>query len=754
VARAAETLVASFLPPGSATVLHYGHRLVHAVGGTVLFRSVMVAVLPRLTRAHVLEDRVAAERLGNLGLRLMVVTSLPLTALGVVLALPAAEVVFGVGRFSAEDARLLGLVIAVLSLSFPFSAVQRALLSPFYAVRNTRVPLANSVAGAVANVVALPLCVLSFWSSGYALLGLAAAYVVSNIVNVLHAWWRLRRSGLPVPHLPIRVLVRSVVASVGAGAVAGLVWTRVPDGLLGGPLGGAYARLAAAALLGLLVVVLVEGPGHARLRAEESGSPRRHRESGGVLAKGPRLAVAGACSGAAVALTALAVLRDWGPVALVAPIGLFVAAGLVALAMLRFEMFLLALLVTRTSLDAVGSGSSLDPAALLGMLFLGASVVWLLAQWREAGRVELSPLGWAAVVFAGAGLLGVLVSPLFWTALVEWTRLASVCVMVLVVERAAVRPRFRRQAIAAVAVAAIVPLAVSAWQLWSGAGLFDAGGFSRARGTFTHSNPLAAFLALLVVMSCAQVLHLRAPRPRLWAACVLVVTGAGLFATYTRAAWLAAVLGVTVVAAARGRRWLAGVVVIMLVLLVTIPGVASRFADLTEESTARGEPGNSLTWRAEYWSEALSLQASPITGIGLKQVAAQSPEGKQPHNDFLRAYVEMGLIGLAAYLWLLWQVLATCVRAVRATRDGPAENRAMAVGAAGAAAGYVLMSLVANLMTQVVVGLYFATFVAIAAALVARSKTATPDDGPAATDPSRPPRAPDQGKELQCASST
>jgi len=547
------------------------------------------------------------------------------------------------------------------------------------------------------------------------------------------------------------VLVRSIAASLAGGAVAALVWAEAPEGLPGGQ----PARLAAAGLLALLVVVALERPRRALgPRTGDTAVPARRREPG-TAERFSRILAVGLCAGVAVGLTTLAFLREWGSIAMVAPIGLFVGIGLVALAVIRFEMFLLALLVTRTSLDAVGSGSAVEPAALLGILFLGAAVVWLLAEWRETGRLELSPVGWAAVIFAGAALIGVVVAPAFWPALVEWTRLASVCVMLLVVERAAARSRFRRQVLVAVAAAAVVPLAVAAWQIATGAGLFDAGGFSRARGTFTHSNPLAAFLALLVIMTFAQVVHHRSLRPRIYATAVFLVAGVGLFATYTRAAWLAAVLGIAVVAAARGRRWLGGVVVILLVLLVTVPGVGSRFSDLTEESTSRGEPSNSLTWRAEYWGEALGLQASPVTGIGLKQVAAQSTECKQPHNDFLRAYVEMGLIGLGAYLWLLWQVLATGVRAMRATRDGPPENRALAVGAAGVAAGYLLMSLVANLMSQVVVGLYFAAFVAVGAALVGGARSTAPPG--VATPVQLPHVAPtpvERSKELQCVSST
>lgn len=743
LARAAETFVASFMPPGSATVLHYGHRLIHAIGGTVLFRSIMIALLPRLTRAYLHGDQGDPVQLGRLGLRLMVAVSFPLTALAVVLAVPASEAVFGRGRFSAEDARMLGIVLAVLALSLPLSAIQRALLLPFYAVRDTKAPLRNSLAGAVASLVALPVLVLPVLDTGLALPALAATYVLSNVVNVLHARRSLGRSGLAVPGIRPRHVLQSLLAAATGGAVAWAVLRFLPDLRIA----AGYDEMARVALAGLaaLVPVLVPGAvarrrrGRARRRADGAPEPVVTREPDGrhvhVRTEGvdlrlhPVLTTAvGVATGIGATLTTIALVEGWGRMVVVAPAGLLLGAGLVSLALARFEMFVLALLVSRASLDALkfGSSSVLDPAALVGMLFLGAGVVWLLAQWREAGRIELGPLGRAAVAFAGAAAIGGIVAPAYWPALVEWTRVASVCVMLLVVERAARKRLYRRQVVAAAAAAAAVPLVVAAWQAWSGAGLFDAGGFGRVRGTFTHSNPLAAFLALLVVMAFAYAVHLRAPRGRAWAWAVLGVCSLGLFATYTRAAWLAALVGILVVAGSLGRRALAVAAAVLVAVVLTVPGVSLRFSDLAEDSTARGEPGNSLTWRTEYWGDALDLAAtSPITGIGLKQVAAQTLEGKQPHNDFLRAYVELGLLGLAAYLWLTWQILATGVRSMRATRAGPPEDRALAVGYTGAAAGYVLMSLVANLMSQVVVGFYFAAFAGAAAALL-RHRTEVP----------------------------
>lgn len=220
LARVVETFVASFLPAGAVTILHYGNRLISAVGGTVLFRSIMIAVLPRLTRAYASDNRPEAARLTVTAMRLMLVVSFPLTAVACVLALPATVAVFGIGRFSEEDARLLGLVLVVLSASLAPSAVQRALLAPFYATRETRVPLRNTVYGVLANWALLPAFLVPLWGSGYEVLGVAAAYSVAQVANVLHAWRRLRSSDLEHSYTGLRAFPRTVLGALLAAGVA------------------------------------------------------------------------------------------------------------------------------------------------------------------------------------------------------------------------------------------------------------------------------------------------------------------------------------------------------------------------------------------------------------------------------------------------------------------------------------------------------------------------------------------------------
>ena len=78
VARIGEQLMVSFLPPGSITVLNYGYLVISAVGGTVFFRSVIVALVPRLTDAHNHGGQAEVRRFTGLGDAIMLAISLPL----------------------------------------------------------------------------------------------------------------------------------------------------------------------------------------------------------------------------------------------------------------------------------------------------------------------------------------------------------------------------------------------------------------------------------------------------------------------------------------------------------------------------------------------------------------------------------------------------------------------------------------------------------------------------------------------------
>jgi putative peptidoglycan lipid II flippase len=260
LARMVELLFASFLPAGSATILHYGNRLISAVGGTVLFRSVTVAVLPRLTRAVAQGREGDAARLTVVGARILISLSFALTALMVALAEPGARLLFQRGRFDAEAATLLGIVLVAYAGSLVGSAIQRALLSPFYARMDTVTPLRNTIYGVGSNLLLIPVMIYVSGEGDDAVVAVAIAYSLSQYVHVAHIWWRLRRTW-PIDLRPVR---RAILRSMAGSAVATAVMLAFAEvlGLYRSPgmpvlVGGVVVTAAA----GMTIILLAEGLG-------------------------------------------------------------------------------------------------------------------------------------------------------------------------------------------------------------------------------------------------------------------------------------------------------------------------------------------------------------------------------------------------------------------------------------------------------------------------------------------------------------
>jgi murein biosynthesis integral membrane protein MurJ len=187
-----EQSFASFLPAGSITIINYAYRLISALGGTVFFRSVVVALIPRLTEATTKKNERQVSHITVLGVQIMFVLSMPLTAFVVVLSHPTIRVLFSRGRFSPHDAALLAVVLSVYASSLIGAGVQRALLAPFFARLDTRVPLRNSLYGNIFNIAMLP-TVLLFRGNDFAVICVAIAFSITQYINVAHAWFRLRK---------------------------------------------------------------------------------------------------------------------------------------------------------------------------------------------------------------------------------------------------------------------------------------------------------------------------------------------------------------------------------------------------------------------------------------------------------------------------------------------------------------------------------------------------------------------------------
>lgn len=227
------------------------------------------------------------------------------------------------------------------------------------------------------------------------------------------------------------------------------------------------------------------------------------------------------------------------------------------------------------------------------------------------------------------------------------------------------------------------------------------------------------FAALMIVPALAVTLGLALERrlraPALAAALVLLL---GLTVSYSRGGFLALIAAAIVIWWLGIREKLpfavGGVAAAALGLLL-IPRMLQRL----QHEFDPHDPNNTVLSRLPIWRAALQMiRDHPLTGIGLNSFASElktyAPQVQEshthPHNVFLNFWVVLGILGFAAYVWVivrLGRIVAAGVRAGGARRP-------LYVGLAAALAAILVHGLVDTTIWRNDLALQFWTLVAIA----------------------------------------
>lgn len=436
--------------------------------------------------------------------------------------------------------------------------------------------------------------------------------------------------------------------------------------------------------------------------------------------------VAALGAGTCAALTA-AGLAAHGTLVLLQAV-ICVGVVVTAIAVTRFSAFVLVILLVRASVDVIRFTSNdaaarlVTPSTLIAMLFIVAAALWLVAQYRRHG-LPGSGLRTALVFLLCTAVISIPNSINRVSSAGDVLRLLAIVLMYVVLEQLMMDPRMMRRVLIAVFCSAIFPLVYTAGGAAFGHTPVEVKGtVTRVVGTFVQSNAFGSYLMLLVIMGVAVWPHVRG-RMRVGLTILLAACAVALVLTYTLAAILGAFVGLVVVGIKQDKRLLVALVVATLLTLVAAPTLASRLATVTNTSTYAGttHEGNSLAWRLDYWAQIAPLaDQNPVTGIGYGTTGALTQQGKEPHNDYLRAYIETGVLGLIAYLTFILLLIRMGIRAARAAPRGTLD-RSVAVGYLGCAVALALASIGANQINGVAQLWYFVAFAAAASAVIRRA---------------------------------
>jgi O-antigen ligase len=202
----------------------------------------------------------------------------------------------------------------------------------------------------------------------------------------------------------------------------------------------------------------------------------------------------------------------------------------------------------------------------------------------------------------------------------------------------------------------------------------------------------------------------------LWLGAVALL-GCGEYLTQSRGGMIALAASVTVWLALAGRRYARTLLVapLLVLVLLTIPGVGSRLSTLTDlEEAGAGGGDQSLVGRVVAQRSGLAMFVDhPAIGVGAGNFELVEPDYARrlgfptskalaPHNVYLQMAAEAGVVGLAAWILFLgsgWFVAGRALILSRHLHRGPPPSPAslLAVAALAALAGWALASLFLDL---------------------------------------------------------
>jgi putative peptidoglycan lipid II flippase len=216
------TILASGLVEGSLAALNYAWLLMLLPQG-VFAQAVATAAFPTFSAQAARGQRDELRTTLNATLRAVLYLSVPAAVGLVVLSVPLVQLIFERGAFTTMSTHMVAWALALFALGLPAHSVVEIVVRAFYALHDTRTPVAVGVAAMGLNVVLSLTFIAAFETLGWmAHGGLALSNALATTVEmiVLLAIIRRRLGGLEG-----RRMVSSLARiGLAAAVMGGVVW--------------------------------------------------------------------------------------------------------------------------------------------------------------------------------------------------------------------------------------------------------------------------------------------------------------------------------------------------------------------------------------------------------------------------------------------------------------------------------------------------------------------------------------------------
>lgn len=376
--------------------------------------------------------------------------------------------------------------------------------------------------------------------------------------------------------------------------------------------------------------------------------------------------------------------------------------------------------------------------AVLGSIwdesFLILLVLMCLFKWtadRKDYRLKISPVDMPLIIFIGIMIFCLIFNSHDLPVSIEGFRAIVQYMLWYFVVIQLIRGEDSAKAITAFFVVTVAALAVyGVYQYAVGvempAGWTDHNESSlrtRVFAIFTSPNVFGSLLMLAAPMSISMMLVSKSRAAKAAFGAMTLFIAASLAFTFSRGAWIGFIVAIGVYVLVKDKRLIIPCIIGAVLVAVLVPSISGRIGYMLSpeyiESSLRGG-------RLVRWITGLKIFADyPVLGIGLGEfggavamnnnikviVDNQVTEAFYMDNYMLKTAVESGLVGLSAFLALMYSVFINGLRTVRTAATDTSKE--LATGILAGLCGVIVHNCVENIFEVPMMTSLFWTFTAV-----------------------------------------
>jgi len=235
----------------------------------------------------------------------------------------------------------------------------------------------------------------------------------------------------------------------------------------------------------------------------------------------------------------------------------------------------------------------------------------------------------------------------------------------------------------------------------------------RAEGPFIYAglnaNHFGAFLAHYGLIALAISMFAVPKWQRIAGAATFVLSIYPLFYSYSRGAWAASLIGLTIIGLCKKRSIIVGTIFLALSWQTLLPTSVVDRIQMTENED--GELEESAALRLVVWEKAETLfKENPVFGIGLEGFVFETVGFRlhNTHNYYLQLAAEQGLVGLLLFVLIL---LRAGWSGWRLFRDGRTEfYKALGLGYFACTMAVAVTNVFGDRFSQLAMGTFYFLF--------------------------------------------